>query len=360
MSFSMLSCKKTTQSDSENTAVTTEDTSTKTNAVTEAVCASIGWASQNGGTTGGGNAAPTEVSTYDALRAAIQNTNVKVIQVNGIINFPLGGRIPFQNQTGKTIFGSNGAKLVSSDQSKENSGLIYLRSCKNIVIRNLIFDGPGAFDTDGQDNFTIDGCTNLWIDHCEFRDGVDGNLDFRNASDFVTVSYCKFTYLKAPKTGGPGGVADHRFSDLIGSSDTVFADRGHYRITFVRCWWAQGCVSRMPRVRFGKIHLLNNLFNSTVSKSCVQAGFEADILVESNLFENVKNPIDLLDFSATAVSLVTNLMPGVTGTTTGINPGRVFTPPYILKKIAAANVKATITASNGAGATLAGNSCSTL
>ena len=355
-------CKKTTQSnsESENALKTPDGGSVKGTAVTEAICPSKGWASQNGGTSGGGEVTPTVVANYNDLKAAIQNSSVKIIQVNGTINFPASGRIPLQDQSGKTIFGSPGAKLVSTNQSKDNSGLLYLRRCNNIIIRNIIFEGPGAYDTDGQDNVTVDGCNNLWVDHCEFRDGVDGNLDFRNTSDYVTVSQCKFTYLKAPKAGGPGGADDHRFSDLIGSEDKFVADRGHYRITFVRCWWAQGCVARMPRVRFGKIHLLNNLFNSTVSKNCVQAGLEANILVEANYFENVKNPIDLLENNSTSVALVGNLMPGVTGTTSGINPSLVFVPPYTISKIDAASVKTSVTGSNGAGATLAGNSCSNL
>jgi len=116
----------------------------------------------------------------------------------------------------------------------------------------------------------------------------------------------------------------------------------------------------MPRVRFGKIHLLNNLFNSTVSKNCVQAGLEANVLVEANYFENVKNPIDLLENNSTSVALVGNLMPGVTGTTSGINPNLVFVPPYTISKMDASSVKASVTGSNGAGATLAGNSCSNL
>ena len=78
--------------------------STTSGVITEATCTAPGWASQNGGTTGGGNATPTVVSNYAALKAAIENTSVKVIQVNGTITIPSGGRISFQDQTGKTIF----------------------------------------------------------------------------------------------------------------------------------------------------------------------------------------------------------------------------------------------------------------
>ncbi|AHJ96631.1 pectate lyase family protein [Hymenobacter swuensis] len=324
---------------------------------TTATCGAQGWASQNGGTLGGGTATPTVVTTYAQLKAAITNASVKVVQVNGTITIPSGGRISFQDQTGKTIFGSAGAKLVSADQTKDNSGIMYMKRCKNVLLRNLVFEGPGAYDTDGWDNVTVDASTNVWVDHCEFRDGVDGNFDIKNASDYITVSWTKFAYLKPPKAGGSGGSNDHRYSNLIGSSDGATGDRGKLRITFARCWWAQGCVERMPRVRFGKVHLVNNLYNSSNSKSCVQGGFEADVRIQANVFENVGNAINLMDNKSTAVQEISNLFSNVSGTKVG-NGKTAFTPPYTVSVLAATSVKAAVTAANGAGATVGGNVCS--
>jgi pectate lyase len=317
------------------------------------VCSEVpGWASQNGGTTGGGTSAETPVTTYAQLKAAIENTSVKVVKVSGTITIPSGGRISFQDQTGKTIYGTSGAKLVSNDQTKANSGIIYVKRCKNIIIRNLIFEGPGAYDTDGWDNATLDDCQNVWVDHCESRDGVDGNFDVKNKSDYITFSYTKFSYLKTPKAGGSGGTDDHRFSNLIGSSDSATADRGTFRITFARCWWAPGCRERMPRVRFGKVHIINCYFNSTVSNKCIAAGFEANIRVEKNSFENVKTPIDLMT-GLTAVSAIDNLFSGTSGNQAGKNTA--FTPPYTIVTLDKSAVKADVSA--GAGATFAGNTC---
>lgn len=356
----MFSCEKSAQltDETNNTSLSTDQTIPNL-ATTEAICYAKAWASQNGGTTGGGETSATVVANYAALKSAIENTAIKVIQVNGTITVPSSGRISFQDQTGKTLFGSAGAKIVSADQTKAGSGIMYVKRCKNIIIRNLIFEGPGAYDVDGWDNVTLDASTNVWVDHCEFRDGVDGNFDIKAASDFITVSYCKFNYLKAPRAGGPGGSDDHRFSNLIGSGDDVTSDRGHFRITFVRCWWAQGCVARMPRVRFGKVHIVNNYFNSTASKNCIQAGFESNLLIESNVFENVKIPIDLMNNSATAVQEKNSIFTSVTGNKVG-NGVTAFTPPYSLTVLNASTVKANVTASNGAGATLSGNSCTSL
>lgn len=315
-------------------------------------CAEVpGWASQNGGTTGGGSAAETVVTTYAQLKSAIESSSVKVIKVSGTITVTT--RLSFQDQTGKTIYGASGAKLVSTNQTKDASGIINIKRCKNIIIRNLIFEGPGAYDTDGWDNAILDECTNVWVDHCEFRDGVDGNFDIKNKSDYISVTYSKFHYLKPPKAGGSGGSDDHRYSNLIGSSDGATGDRGKLRITFARCWWAPGCKERMPRVRFGKVHIVNSFFNSTVSNKCIAAGFEADIRVESNVFEGVKTPIDLMT-GYTAVTAADNVFTSTSGNQAG-GSKTAFTPPYTIVKLDKTAVKADVSAN--AGPTLGGNIC---
>jgi pectate lyase len=109
----------------------------------------------------------------------------------------------------------------------------------------------------------------------------------------------------------------------------------------------------MPRVRFGKIHIINSYFNSSASNKCIAAGFEADIKVENNLFENVKTPIDLMT-GLTAVTVTSgNVFTNTTGNIAGKNTS--FTPPYAIPTLAASAVKADISA--GAGATFAGNTC---
>lgn len=344
------------QNDSASTEEATVDS---TNLTGKGNCAAVpGWASQNGGTTGGGSATETVCTTYAQLKAAIENTAVKVVKVSGTITIPAvtGGRLSFKAQTGKTIYGAAGAKLVSTDQTAANSGIINISGCKNIIIRNLIFEGPGAYDTDGWDNAILDNCQNVWVDHCEFRDGVDGNLDIKNKSNFISVTYTKFSYLKAPRAGGSGGSDDHRYSNLIGSSDSATADRGTLKITFARCWWAPGCKERMPRVRFGQVHIINSFFNSTVSNKCIAAGLEANIRVTSTVFEGVNEPINLMN-SPTAITVESNnIFTSTTGNKTGT--GTAFTPPYSILTLAASAVKADVTASaTGAGANLGGNVC---
>jgi pectate lyase len=318
-----------------------------------AQCTVPGWASLNGGVTGGGSATPKIVTNYNELKAAITSSTEKVVHISGTIVIPSGGRILFQDQSNKTIYGLPGSKLVSNDLTKDASGILYMKKCSNILFQNVTLEGPGAYDTDGWDNMTIDNSTNVWVDHCEFQDGMDGNLDIKNAADYISVTWCKFIYNKAPVPGGPGGANDHRFSDLFGSGDGATGDRGKLRVTMQNCWWAQGCKARMPRVRFGKVHIVNNLFNSTVAAQCVMAGFESDLLVERNVFENVKSPIDKLDNTFTAITVRGNIFNNIIGDTTG--SGTAFTPPYALLAAPVTNVKSRVMA--GAGATLTSPSC---
>lgn len=166
-------------------------------------------------TTGGGNATPIIVSTYNDLKTQLLSSGIKVILVSGIITIPSGGEIS-GTVTNKTLLGLPGARLVNSNQTASTSGILYLSSgSNNVIIRNLIFEGPGAYDVDGNDNLTCEA-TNFWVDHCEFQDGMDGNFDIVKSANYGTVSWCKFTYLKPPKPGGSGGNDDHRLSGLVG------------------------------------------------------------------------------------------------------------------------------------------------
>lgn len=228
--------------------------------------------------TGGGTPTPSNtvtVDTYAKLKTALTSTATanSVILVSGVITCDYTSVL----LTNKTIIGLPGAKLINN-QLAENispevkptrwdlSGILYIKSgSNNVIIRNLIFEGPGAFDVDGRDLLTNEG-GNVWVDHCEFQDGMDGNFDIKGAADNTTVSWCKFTYLKPAITGGFGGSNDHRFSGLVGSSVTDMpSSDGRFSVTFKNCYWAEGCKARMPRARNAELHVLNCYYKTSVS-----------------------------------------------------------------------------------------------
>ena len=172
----------------------------------------------------------------------------------------------------------------------------------NIIIRNITFQDsvdcfPQWAPTDGAlgswnslyDAISLRDANNVWIDHNVFEDrtsrdetlplafGVlfqvhDGLLDITNASDLVTVSWNRFR--------------NHDKLMLIGSSDTAAADRGKLRVTLHHNLF-DGVGQRGPRVRFGQIHLYNNLYDvrdTPKYQYSFGVGVESQIFAEKNVF----------------------------------------------------------------------------
>jgi pectate lyase len=224
------------------------------------------------------------------------------------------------------------------------------------IIRNLIFEGPGAYDVDGKDLLTNTGCTKLWVDHCEFYDGVDGNFDNSNSADNITISWCKFGYKKPPKSGGSGGSNDHRFSNLVGGSSSDYPADNRYSITFQYCYWADGCKQRMPRARNAQLHILNCYVNTSVSGSTA-IGLEAgnkgtDCYVENSNYEKVAKVSDC-SYGGTPNLTMKNCIKGTSGTAVTDKNGTTVSPPaYTYTALPVSQVKAAVTGSCGAGATL--------
>ena len=306
------------------------------------------------GVTGSGNANPITVTTRDALITALSVTDAQTIYVDGTIEF--SGSVNISGVKNKTIIGLPGATLSNPthSDSKSESGILTLTNCQNIIIRNLIFKGAGAFDIDGNDNLTLTSSQNIWIDHCDFQDGVDGNLDCNNGSDNICVSWCRFSYKIVPWSGGSGGSNDHRFSNLWGSGDNVSADEGNLNTTFVNCWWDEGCKQRMPRIRFGQVHLLNCLYNSSVADYCIGAGYRSNAYVENCYFDTSYGAAWQKYASGSYTDYNITLTGNYGAADEQSQSGSIsyFTPSYDYTAYNASDVKSTLTAANGAGATL--------
>ena len=160
-------------------------------------------------------------------------------------------------------------------ENYRKAGIFTLNNCKNIIIRNLILVGPGAFDVGGNDLISCTGTKNCWVDHCEFTDGMDGNFDITKSSDFHTVSWCTFSYTDRSYM--------HRNTNLIGGSDSDPV--GFLNTTFAFNWWGKGCQERMPIGRIGKFHVLNNYYSSTTSGNGINPRIHSEFLIEGNYFD---------------------------------------------------------------------------
>jgi pectate lyase len=262
----------------------------------------------------------------------------------------------------KTIAGICGAEI---------HGHLEINGSSNVIIRNIKIVGYGSGDcskdpsydsgvgcSSGADAITVqNSATHLWFDHCDISDGTDGNLDITKGCDFVTVSWTKFHYT--PRTDNSGsdstGASGHRFSNLVGGSDSE-SSAGKLNITWHHNWWADGVMERMPRVRFGKNHLYNDLFTSTGNNYCVRAGIDSHILIENTVFAGIKSPQVFNSTSDQATSYITadpakNLYSNTSGTTSTGGGGTPFTtPPYTYTMDPTANVQAIVSnVSTGAG-----------
>jgi pectate lyase len=170
---------------------------------------------------------------------------------------------------------SNTTLVGTGDNARLLGVFLTVNSGTNIVVRNLRLEAPVDHFTswspgDGWnarfDALTVITGRNLWIDHCTFTDGRfpdrtaplgfhgervqrhDGLLDIEDGSDFVTVSDSRFE--------------DHDKAILVGSGDgRGDRDREHLKVTFVRNLF-EDIVQRGPRVRFGQVHVVNNVYAS--------------------------------------------------------------------------------------------------
>lgn len=286
----------------------------------------VGWASQNGGTTGGIGGPVDTVTTLAALNNALSGTAKRVVFLNGRV-------------TGNVILGSN--KSIIGFPGSSIYGSIIGKGQKNIILRNLkVSLPPCGSDYDickaGGDAVHFTGTTNVWADHMDISDGQDGNFDITHVCDYFTITFCKFYYTYANP---------HNRSNLFGSADSLTEDKGHYKTTFQYCWWTKGVGTRMPRTRYGDVHIVNNLYDSDVSGYCITVGLEARCLIEGNAFYGVNVPVN----QEGGIGLTrNNLFVKTLGNTAA--SGGAFIPPYTLSILPAEMVQTAVKA--GAGQTL--------
>ncbi len=278
-----------------------------------------GWAAVAGlglETTTGGLGGPTvTVRTTAELAAEAKRVGPLVILLDGVMGD--GTRITLDSD--RTLIGLPGAEL---------RGGLKVSGGSNIIVRNLKIVGNNCEDSPGDCSAGADAVSignqahHVWVDHCDISDGSDGNLDVNGGADLVTISWTKFSYSGER----PGG---HQFSNLVGSSDNEPDDVGRLRVSYHHDWWAEHVHERMPRVRYGQVHVFNNLYTAAGGNYCVGLGFFANILTEANYFLGVRDPIESAKY-ANEQSVIAS-RDNVYVNSPGRNEDRgdgVFAPPY--------------------------------
>jgi pectate lyase len=205
-----------------------------------------GWASQNGGTTGGADGNTATVSTAADFKTYVELASPYIVQVSGTIDLgSVGGGVKIKSN--KTIMGLNTSSTIIGR-------LGFTTGSSNIIIQGLNITNPSYSETDGIS--VKNTVTNLFITKCNVYDCGDGCIDISNASDFS-------------------------------GSDDAIGDIGKLRITFHHNWWGSRCDQRMPRGRYGKVHVYNNYYGCPGNTYCIGVGVVSQLRVESNYFDNV-------------------------------------------------------------------------
>ncbi|CAM4021706.1 Pectate lyase E precursor [Vibrio aerogenes CECT 7868] len=293
--------------------------SVATNAALER--ADIGFATQNGGTTGGAKASSKNIFTVKNIsqfKAALKANKgqPRIIQVKGIIDVS-GGKayssFNDQKKRSQLQIPSNTTVIGITSNSGFKKGSLIIKNAKNVIVRNLYVESPvdvaPHFEKGDGWNAEWDGMniiksTNVWVDHMTFDDGSftdnqyktkdgwkyvqhDGELDIKHGSDFVTVSYSVFK--------------NHDKTMLIGhSASNSKEDAGHLRVTLADNIFHK-IEQRTPRVRFGKIHSFNNVFKGDAKASvyAFKAGYglgqKGSIRSENNDY-HINNLKDICKF----------------------------------------------------------------
>ena len=184
-------------------------------------------------------------------------------------------------------------------------GVDLVLDADNVIIRNIMFespyddfpswdpnDGPEGSWNSQYDCITIRGGTHIWIDHCHFEDGQqptetyfhreyehrDGLVDIVNQADDITMSYNVFER--------------HNKAILIGNSDAKTADDGKLNVTLHHNYF-HNLVQRAPRVRFGKVHVYNNYYQTDDENGAYRYAYSLGVGKNSKIYaENNVADID--------------------------------------------------------------------
>lgn len=138
------------------------------------------------------------------------------------------------------------------------NGCITLQYVSNIIIHNVhvyncmpsgntnIRSSPTHVGMRGKsdgDGISIFGSRNIWIDHCTLSHCTDGLVDIIMGSTAITVSNNYFS--------------NHDEVMLLGHDDKFLPDSG-MQVTIALNRFGEGLVQRMPRIRRGYAHVVNN------------------------------------------------------------------------------------------------------
>ncbi|OON82802.1 pectate lyase [Streptomyces tsukubensis] len=248
-----------------------------------------GYATQNGGTTGGAGGQTVRATTGTAIHTALcgrASTSTPItIEVEGTINHgnttkvsgkscdTAAGVIELKKISNVTIVGVGGGAVF--DQIG-----IHVRESSNIIVQNVTVKNvkkSGSPTSNGGDAIGMESNVhNVWVDHTTLAasggedDGYDGLFDLKNNTRYVTLSYSTLS------NSGRGG--------LIGSSESELSNGF---ITFHHNLY-QNLDSRTPLLRGGIAHIYNNYY-TRLNESGINSRAGGRAKVDNNYFKDSKD-----------------------------------------------------------------------
>lgn len=233
----------------------------------------VGFATMNGGTSGGEGGQTVIVSNYNDLKSYAESSVPYIIMVQGTISNGSSGGVINVNSN-KSIIGEGSTAFLSGIS-------INISSKNNIILQNFKITLVGTSTpkniNDG-DCIGISGSSkNIWIDHLELYsedpnqqtdiDKYDGLIDIKGQTGFITISWC---YLH-----------DHHKGGLVGAGDS---DLYNDRLVTLHHNYYNKVKLRVPMYRGATGHFFNNYIKDAQKASEIRAG--TCVRVEKNYYEN--------------------------------------------------------------------------
>lgn len=324
----------------------------------------IGYASMDGGTVGGGDATPVNVTTEADLQTYLSDSQPRVLHIMNDLDFRTANRdgvmtcnesVPCDNGSGVMIeeprvsstcdvqeYASTSYRYETRIDVASNKTIIGIGdgdgatilganfnvgASSQVIFRNLEIRDVNPHLVEAGDGITLQGSSHVWVDHVRFADISDGHIDIgvtdHSANDnYITLSWIHFDGRTPYHCGG-----QHHYVNLV--------DNG--MITYHHNFFDHGG-GRNPKVSgsAATVHLFNNYWLA-ITGHCIQGNVSAQIRIESNYFEDSNEPHRDYDGTSSIAIDDGNEYPGSSGAMdTG---GTVFAVPYTYSKETASDAR---------------------
>lgn len=323
-----------------------------------AAAGATGFATQNGGTTGGAGGTTVRATTgtqiHQALCGRAATSTPITIQVEGTITVgntakvsgagcnTAAGVIELKGISNVTLVGVGGGAVF--DQIG-----IHIRQSSNIVVQNVTVQNvkkSGSPTSNGGDAIGMESDVhNVWVDHATLiasggeSEGFDALFDMKDNTRYVTLSYSIL------RNSGRGG--------LVGSGDS---DLANGPVTFHHNRY-ENIDSRTPLLRGATAHIYDNYYVG-LHESGINPRAGGKAKVDNNYFKDSKDVLgtfytDLPGYwqvSGNVFDNVTWSAPGAENNPAGPDPtsNTTVSIPYSYALDAASCVPSIVTATAGA------------